>query len=119
MSFSISSFIADANDHVVSVDWKYSNADGAITNTHVLNTPAGDFALENVTQAVLVLWLTTQLQNTTAEFDAAIADAKARMEYQAGFKRYEREDDNTYAIPAEEEEETTEENEGGAEAATY
>ena len=95
MSFSISSFVADANDHVVSVDWKYTNADGSISNTHVLATPAGDFALPSVTQDVLVSWLNDQLQNTAAEFDAAIANAKARAEYQAGFVRYDREADNT------------------------
>ena len=112
MSFSISSFIADANDHVVSVDWKYENADGAVSNTHVLHTPAGDFALANVTQTTLVGWLEDQLANTAAEFDAYIAQAKAQAEYQAGFKRYEREPDNTYAQPAVE-------NAGGAEAVAY
>ena len=112
MSFSIKCFTADANDHVVSVDWQYSNADGTISNTHVLATPAGDFALPSVTQDVLVGWLEDQLTNTAAEFDTAIANAKAQAEYRAGFVKYEREADNTYAVPAVE-------NAGGAQAAAY
>ena len=101
MPFSISSFVADANDHVVSVDWKYENADGAVSHTHVLATPAGDFALDNVTQTTLVGWLEDQLSNTAAEFDTYIANAKAQSEYQSGFVRYDREADETYAVPAE------------------
>ena len=100
MPFSVTSFVADANDDIVTLDWKYTNADGAISNTHVLATPAGDFAVAEVTQATLVSWVEDQLQNTAAEFDAAIANAKTQAEYQAGFKKYEREADNTYAIPA-------------------
>ena len=102
MPFSVNCFVADANDDIVSVDWVYTNADGAISNTHVLATPAGDFAVAEVTQATLVSWVEDQLQNTAAEFDAALANAKAQSEYQAGFKKYEREADNTYAIPTEE-----------------
>ena len=101
MPFSVTSFVADANDDIVTLDWKYTNADGAIQNTHRLATPAGDFAVAEVTQTTLVGWLEDQLSNTAAEFDAAIANAKAQAEYQAGFKRYDREADNTYAIPAE------------------
>ena len=100
MTFSINGFVADANDDIVSVDWVYSNDDGAVSNTHVLATPAGDFALAEVTQATLVSWVEDQLQNTAAEFDAAIANAKAQAEYQAGFKTYTREEDNTYAVVA-------------------
>ena len=100
MTFSVNCFVADANDDIVSVDWVYTNADGAISNTHVLATPAGDFSLAEVTQATLINWIEDQLQNTAAEFDAAIANAKTQAEYQAGFKKYEREADNTYAIPA-------------------
>ena len=108
MPFSVNCFVADANDDIVSVDWVYTNADGAISNTHVLATPAGDFAVAEVSQATLVSWVEEQLQNTAAEFDAAIANAKAQAEYQAGFKKYERVADNTYAIPVVEEGEATE-----------
>ena len=107
MAFSVTCFTADANDDIVSVDWQYSNADGTLSNTHVLATPAGDFSLAEVTQTTLVGWLQDQLQNTAAEFDAAIANAKAQAEYQAGFKKFNREVDNTYAI-----EEPSEETEG-------
>ena len=108
MPFSVNCFVADANDDIVSVDWVYTNADGAISNTHVLATPAGDFSVAEVSQATLVSWIEDQLQNTAAEFDAAIANAKAQAEYQAGFKKYEREADNTYAIPVVEEGEAPE-----------
>ena len=101
MPFSVNCFVADANDDIVSVDWVYTNADGSISNTHVLATPAGDTALADATQATLVGWVEDQLQNTAAEFDAAITNAKTQAEYQAGFKKYEREADDTYAIPAE------------------
>ena len=105
MAFSVTCFTADADNNVVSVDWEYSNDDGVVSNTHVLATPAGDFALAAVTQATLVSWLEDQLQNTAAEFDEAIANAKAQVEYQAGFKKYKREVDNTYAIETESSEE--------------
>ena len=101
MPFSVNCFVADANDKIVSVDWVYTNADGAISNTHVLATPAGDFELANVTQTTLVGWVEDQLQNTAAEFDAAISNAKTQAEYQAGFKKYDREADNTYAVVTE------------------
>ena len=107
MPFSITCFTADANDDIVSVDWQYSNTDGTFSNTHVLATPAGDFSVAEVTQATLVGWLEDQLPNTAEELDAAITNAKARVEYQAGFKKYNREADNTYAIPVEEEAEAS------------
>ena len=101
MPFSVNSFVADANDDIVSVDWVYTNVDGAISNNLVLATPAGDVSRSEVTQTILVSWVEDQLQNTVAEFDAAIANAKAQAEYQSSFVQYEREADNTYAIPAE------------------
>ena len=82
MAFTINSFKADNNGNIVSVDWKYTNTDGSINNTHVLATPAGDFALAAVTQSTLVGWVEDQLPNTTAEFDAYLADAKAKVDYQ-------------------------------------
>ena len=100
MPFSVNSFVADADDKIVTLDWVYTNNDGSIHNTHRLETPAGDFALAAVTQTTLVGWLEDQLQNTAAEFDTAIANAKTQAEYQAGFQKYEREADETYAIPA-------------------
>jgi len=105
MAFSVKCFVADANDDIVSIDWEYENADGKLSNTHRLATPAGDFSLAEVTQATLVGWLEDQLQNTAAQFDTAIANAKVQAEYQAGFKKYAIEVDNTYAIYVEEVEE--------------
>ena len=99
MAFSITSFKADTYDKVVSVYWVYSNDDGAISNEHVLATPAGDFALDAVTQSTLVGWLEDQLQNTAAEFDAAIATAKANNDYRLSLTQYDLQDNNTYEIP--------------------
>ena len=103
MAFSVNCFVADANDDIVSIDWVYTNADGSLSHTLRLATPAGDFSLAEVTQATLVGWLEDQLENTAAEFDTTLANAKAQAEYQSGFKKYEREADNTYSIPAVEE----------------
>ena len=33
MAFSISGFVSDSNDDVVSVDWQYTTADGSLGNT--------------------------------------------------------------------------------------
>ena len=101
MAFSISNFVANADGDVVSVDWQYTTADGSLGNTHVLATPAGDFALNSVTETVLVTWINDQLQNTAAEFDAALAARKTRSDYEAGFVSYAVESDGTYAVVAE------------------
>ncbi len=108
MPFSVNCFVADANDDIVSVDWVYTNADGAISNKLVLATPAGEVSRAEVKQATLVSWVEDQLQNSADEFDAAIANAKVQSEYQAGFKLYNREADETYALPEEAPEETAE-----------
>ena len=108
MPFSVNCFVADANNDIVSLDWEYANEDGSYRNTHRLATPAGDFALTEVSQETLVGWLEDQLKTTAAEFDAAIAYAKEQAEYQATFKKYKREADNTYAISVVEEGEAPE-----------
>ena len=98
MAFSISNFVANADGDVVSVDWQYTTADGSLGNTHVLATPAGDFALDSVTEATLVAWLDDQLQNTAAEFDAVLAERKVRRDYEAGFVSYSNDGDGTYSL---------------------
>ena len=103
MPFTVNTFVADAANDILTVDWEYSNVDGTIGNTLKLATPAGDVPVANVTQATLVSWVEDQLENTTEEFDKAIANAKAQVVYQSGFKRYNLGVDNTYAIATEEE----------------
>lgn len=98
MGFTINSFVADSNDDIISVDWLYTNEQGSIGNTHILLTPAGDFSLQEVTQATLVGWIEDQLENTTAEFDVAIAGDASRAVYAASLSTYTRESDNTYSI---------------------
>ena len=81
MPFSISELIVDGEQNVVALDWAYSNADGTLSNQHKLLKPYGNTKLEAVTEEVAVSWLEEQLQNTTEEFDAAIAKRKAQVEY--------------------------------------
>lgn len=98
MGLTVTRFDADTNDDIISVDWVYTNSSGNISGTHYLFTPAGDFALSEVTQAVLVLWLDNQLDYPSTAFDTAIAGDIARAAYEAGLSTYTRESDNTYAI---------------------
>ena len=81
MTFSISQMIVDGEQNVVALNWAYSNADGTLSNQLKLATPYGDVALPAVTQELAVSWLEEQLQNTAAEFDAAIAKRKQETEY--------------------------------------
>ena len=89
MTFSISQMIVDGEQNVVALNWAYSNADGTLSNQLKLATPYGDVALPAVTQELAVSWLEEQLQNTAAEFDAAIAKRKADTEYAATLVAYE------------------------------
>ena len=89
MTFSISQMIVDGDQNVVALNWAYSNADGTLSNQLKLATPYGDVALASVTQELAVSWLEEQLQNTAAEFDAAIAKRKADTEYAATLVAYE------------------------------
>ena len=88
MPFSINQMIVDGDNNVVALNWAYSNADGTLSNQLKLATPYGDVDLVDVTQAVAVSWLGEQLQNTAAEFDAAIAKRKEETEYAATLVAY-------------------------------
>ena len=101
MPFSVTSFTADADDNIVTLDWLYTNNDGALSNVHRLEVPSGNIVRADVTQAILLGWLEDQLQNSAEEFDALISNAKAQAEFQSGCKQYNLEDDNTYATPPE------------------
>ena len=103
--------IADGDQKVVALDWAYSNADGTLSNQHILQKPYGDTGFADVTEAVAVSWLTEQLQNTSEEFDAAIAERKAAAEYEQTLAPYEPHPDGpptpvTMPIPDEEIEKT-------------
>ena len=89
MSFSISQMIVDGQEKVIAMDWVYSNADGQLSHQHRLLAPYGDTPLDQVTEEVAVGWLEEQLQNTPEEFDQAIANRKAQVEYQQTFVAYE------------------------------
>jgi len=89
MSFSITQMIVDGSEKVVALNWVYSNKDGQLSNQHKLSVPYGDTPLSEVTEEVAVKWLKEQLQNTTEEFDAAIAARKAEYEYAQSLVAYE------------------------------
>ena len=81
--------IADGDQKVVALDWAYSNADGTLSNQHILQKPYGDTGFADVTEEVALGWLTEQLSNTAEEFDAAIAERKAAAEYEQTLAPYE------------------------------
>jgi len=88
MPFSISQMIVDGDQNVVALNWAYSNPDGTLSNQHKLLEPYGSTPLASVTEAVAIGWLEEQLQNTTEEFDAAIAKRKSDTEYAATLVAY-------------------------------
>lgn len=81
MPYSISQMVVDGNQNVIALDWKYSNPDGSLGNQHKLLEPYGSTKLAAVTEEVAVGWLEEQLQNTTEQFEAAIAKRKAADDY--------------------------------------
>ena len=88
--------VVDGDQNVVALNWAYSNADGTLSNQLKLATPYGDVDLALVTQQVAVSWLEEQLQNTAAEFDAAIAQRKAETEYAATLVEYTKNEAGTF-----------------------
>ena len=88
MTFSVSQMIADTDQNVIALNWTYSNADGTLSNQHVLQKPYGETPFAEVTESMAVEWLELQLENTSAEFDAAIAERKAAVEYEKTLAPY-------------------------------
>ena len=89
MSFTVTSFVADSNDDIVSLDWVYTSENGHFCDTHVLETPAGDFSINEVTQPVLKVWLVSQLTSTAADIEAYLVNNKAEEEYENTLSSYE------------------------------
>jgi len=97
--FSVTSFVADVGQSVISLNWNYTNDDGKLANTLVLATPAGTVRLQDLTQETLVGWLEDQLENTPEELDNVIANAKQQYEFQVSCKQYSLDEaTSTYAI---------------------
>ncbi len=88
MAYSINQMIVDGKQLVVALDWSYANAEGTLSNQHRLLQPYGSTPLAEVTEEVAIGWLKEQLQNTSAEFDAAIAKRKQETEYAATLVPY-------------------------------
>ena len=88
MPFSINLMIADKDKNVVALDWAYSNEDGTVTNQLRLAEPYGTTPFDDVTEEVALTWLAEQLPNTAEDFDAAIAERKAAVDYAASLEPY-------------------------------
>ena len=78
--YNITSYTVQSEGTVVNCHWTYTTADGSVGGKHVLATPAGVTPATDLTEEVLVGWLTAQLPNTSEEFDAQIAREKAARE---------------------------------------
>ena len=89
MPFSVSQMIVDGQEKVIALDWAYTNADGTLSNQHKLLKPYGSTPLDQVTEEMAVGWLEEQLQNTAEDFDQAIANRKAQVEYEQTLVAYE------------------------------
>ena len=76
MGFTINQMIVNGDSKVVALDWVYANADGSLGNQLKLAEPYGDVPLAKVTSDIASEWLTDQLQNEPAEFDAELARRK-------------------------------------------
>jgi len=81
--YSISKLVADATGNVVALDWSYSNEDGRLGNRWKLQQPYGSIPLEQVTEAVAVEWLVSQLPNDEEDFITALRKNVERCEYEA------------------------------------
>ena len=90
--------IVDGEENVVALNWAYSNADGTLSNQHKLSQPYGVVDLAEVTEEVAISWLEEQIQNTTDQFDAAIAKRKADTEYAATLVAYDKNETGTYDV---------------------
>ena len=101
MPFSINQMVVDGDQNVVALNWAYSNADGTLSNQLKLATPYGDVLLVSVTETVAIGWLEEQLQNTAAEFDAAIAKRKEETEYAATFVAYDNDGTGAFQVAEE------------------
>ena len=89
MTFDITQIKVNAADEIVSADWNYTHANGeSLGGTHVFATPPGDVAYGTVTKATAIGWLSSQIQNTTAEFDAALVAKKAAKDAEAASTYY-------------------------------
>lgn len=81
--FSIQSCTVDPSELIYTCKWTYSNLEGSVSGTHKLTPPVeGDVVvpLADVTEEMLIGWLTDQLTNTAEQFDAQIAAEKAARE---------------------------------------
>ena len=80
--------IVDSDDKVVALNWEFTNADGQVRNQLVLRQPFGGTALKDVTKEKALDWLEDQLESTAGDLTKAIADHKAKLDYEASLSAY-------------------------------
>ena len=96
MTFDISQIKVNAADEIVSAEWSYTHPNGeSLGGTHTFATPPGDVAYGTVTKATALGWLTDQIQNTQAEFDAYLVNRKAEKDAEAASSTYSWNDNGT------------------------
>ena len=104
MPYSINSYIVDAQQKVVSLDWVYTTADGSRGNNWKLQAPYGNTPLANVTEEIAIGWLVEQLPEGEEEALAACIAADAeRAAYQAQCVPYTKTETGAFVAPAPEE----------------
>ena len=86
--FSISKLVADAEGHVIALDWSFETEDGRVGNRWELLLPYGPTALEEVTEAIALGWLEAQLPNSAEELSAYLRSKAEREAAEAGYSDY-------------------------------
>ena len=97
MAYSINQMIVDGKQLVVALDWSYTNADGSLSGEHKLLAPYGSTPVADVNEDIAIKWLKEQLQNTSVEFDAAIAQRNSEAEYSNNLVEYVKDDSGNFA----------------------
>ena len=86
--FSISKLVADAEGHVIALDWSFETEDGRVGNRWELLLPYGPTALEEVTEEVAIGWLEAQLPNSAEELADYLRSKAEREAAEAGYSDY-------------------------------
>lgn len=97
--YSVTSFRTDATGIIYTCDWTYSNEDGSVGGVVTLEAPVDNIVpVESVTPELITSWVVAVLSNTSEEFDAQIAENKARREAEEASVTYAIGEDGTYSV---------------------
>ena len=86
--FSVTRLTVDADDNIIDVDWNYTNDGELYYDTLRLAKPYGDRPLAECTEPVLVAWVKQQIETTSEQLDAYLANRKAQREYSQSLQSY-------------------------------